>query len=63
MLYARNTNLLEYDFFLIIFLNKPINRPIQTDLFVLVPILKRVKTEPNRTNEKFIGSNIFLTKN
>jgi len=45
--------------------NKPINRtdPNQTDLFGLVSFLKNRKTEPNWTDEDFIGSNIFLIKN
>ena len=53
--------------FLIVFLNKPINRtnPNRTKPISLVRFLfwKTVKTEPIQTDEGFIGSDIFLTEN
>jgi len=56
ILYVWNTNLWEYDFFLIVFSNLP----IQTDLLGPVPFLKKSE---NRSNEYFISSDIFLTEN
>ena len=53
--------------FLIVFLNKPINRtnPNRTKPISLVRFLfwKTVKTEPIQTDEGFICSDIFLTEN
>jgi hypothetical protein len=54
-------------FFLIVFSNKSFNRPdpnrTKPTSLVRFLFLKTVKTEPNRTDEDFIGSDIFSTKN
>jgi len=54
-------------FFLIVFLNKPINRtnPNWTKPISLVRFLfwKTMKTEPIQIDEGFIGSDIVLTEN
>ena len=57
----------EYDFILIVFLNKPNNRtnPNRTKPICLVwfHFWKTVNTEPIQTDDGFISSEIFLTEN
>jgi hypothetical protein len=67
MLYAWNTNLWKYGFFLTVFSNKPTNRtdpngtkPTSLVRFLLWKTVK--KTETNWTNEDFIVRTFFLNQ-